>query len=428
MSDLGKTSADKTLAMNDFIKFPFPCVRVGRTVRVYTPTGYYYPVLGEITVKNAGAALYRVPQWDAGKTYNLRWLTKEKTIDESLRIGRYFKSRTEGKPAGVFAYYLLLDYLMNSGEATKDRMLISVGRETRGKVKVTVDGVKFYTDTKDVKSFLWGCTVSGVDRLAARVREYLKFWDSVEKQYGTLQESAQGVRGDEKPTEAAQGVKGDEKLTEAAAGSVKASEKPTEAAGGSVKAKEPRIVDVDKTLPEAGSFAGYFRGLKHVANEYINGSKTPLKAKLAMVLSSTPFPYRMADLYTGLVVAVAFPTGETVQMQVGTADTLESVLGKLAGSKPNKSGDVKKLLGTLPAPKEGVFENLAAILTEMSGTYVEYRNGTLSVGKHASHPTTVGIAQFLAQVEEELLVGGKKEKKVAKAAKKYRKFYKKYSD
>ncbi|MEE1213850.1 MAG: hypothetical protein U0L04_02615, partial [Bacteroidaceae bacterium] len=68
------------------------------------------------------------------------------------------------------------------------------------------------------------------------------------------------------------------------------------------------------------------------------------------------------------------------------------------------------------------------ILTEMSGTYVEYRNGTLSVGKHAVQPTTVGIAQFLAQVEEEFLVGGKKEKKVAKAAKKYRKFYKKYSN
>ena len=428
--------------MNDFSKFPFPCARVGRTVRVYMPTGYYHPVAGEVNVKNAGDALYGVPQWDAGKTYNLRWLTEEKTLDTSMRIGRYFKSRTEGKPAGVFAYYLLLDYLMNSDEATKDRMLISVGRETRGKVKVTVDGVKFYTDTKDVKSFLRGCTVSGVDRLAARVREYLKFWDSVEKQYGTLQESAQGVKGDEKPTEAAQGVKGDEKLTEAAAGSVKgsekpteavngsvkASEKPTEAAGGSVKAKEPRIVDVDETLPEAGSFSGYFRGLTHVANEYINGSKTPLKAKLAMVLSSTPFPYRMADLYTGLVVAVTFPTGETVQMQIGGTDTLESVLGKLAGSKPNKSGDAKKLLGTLPASKEGVFENLAAILTEMSGTYVEYRNGTLSVGKHASHPTTVGIAQFLAQVEEEFLVGGKKEKKVAKAAKKYRKFYKKYSD
>lgn len=416
-----------TLAMNDFSKFPFPCARVGRTVRVYTPTGYYHPMVGEVSVKNAGAALGGKPQWDAGNTYNLRWLTKEKTLDTSMRIGRYFKSRTEGKPAGVFAYYLLLDYLMNSGEATKDRVPISVGRETRGKVKVTVDGVKFYADTKDVKSFLWGCTVSGVDRLAARVREYLKFWDSVEKQYGTLQESAQGVKGGEQPTEAANAVKGDEKPTEAAAGSVKAKE-PTEAADGSVKGKEPRIVDVDETLPEAGSFAGYFRGLKHVANEYINGSKTPLKAKLAMVLSSTPFPYRMADLYTGLVVAVAFPTGETVQMQVGTADTLESALVKLAGSKPNKSGDVKKLLGTLPAPKEGVFENLASILTEMSGTYVEYRNGTLSVGKHAAHPTTVGIAQFLAQVEEEFLVGGKKEKKVAKAAKKYRKFYKKYSN
>lgn len=395
MSDLN------TLAMNDFSKFPFPCARVGRTVRVYTPTGYYHPVAGEVNVKNAGDALYGVPQWDAGKTYNLRWLTEEKTLDTSMRIGRYFKSRTEGKPAGVFAYYLLLDYLMNSGEADKDRMPISVGRETRGKVKVTVDGVKFYTDTKDVKSFLRGCMVSGVDKLAARVREYLKFWDSVEKQYGTLQESAQGIKG---------------------------GEQPTESADGSVKGKEPLIVDVDETLPEAGSFSGYFRGLTHVANEYINGSKTPLKAKLAMVLSSTPFPYRMADLYTGFVVAVTFPTGETTQMQVGGTDTLESVLGKLAGSKPNKSGDVKKLLGTLPAPKEGVFENLAAILTEMSGTYVEYRNGTLSVGKHASHPTTVGIAQFLSQVEEEFLVGGKKEKKVAKAAKKYRKFYKKYSD
>lgn len=421
MSDLN------TFAMNDFSKFPFPCARVGRTVRVYTPTGYYHPMVGEITVKNAGAALSGKSQWDAGKTYNLRWLTEEKTLDTSMRIGRYFKSRTEGKPAGVFAYYLLLDYLMNSGEATKDRVLISVGRETRGKVKVTVDGVKFYADTKDVKSFLRGCTVSGVDRLAARVREYLKFWDSVEKQYGTLQESAQGVKGGEQPTEAANAVKGDEKPTEAADGIVKGKE-PTEAADGSVKGKEPRIVDVDETLPEAGSFSGYFRGLTHVANEYINGSKTPLKAKLAMVLSSTPFPYRMADLYTGLVVAVAFPTGETVQMQVGTADTLESVLGKLAGSKPNKSGDVKKLLGTLPAPKEGVFENLAPILTEMSGTYVEYRNGKLSVGKHAVQPTTVGIPQFLAQVEEEFLVGGKKEKKVAKAAKKYRKFYKKYSN
>lgn len=416
-------SDPNTLAMNDFSKFPFPCVRVGRTVRVYTPTGYYYPVVGEVNVKNAGAALYRVPQWDAGKTYNLRWLTKEKTIDESLHIGRYFKSRTEGTPAGVFAYYLLLNYLMNSGEATKDRMFISVGRETRGKVKVTGEGVKFYADSANVKSFLRDCSVSGVDRLAARVREYLKFWDSVEDQFGpTLQEEVKSVKGIK---DSASGVK-------AAEGSVKTSEVSVKAAEGGIKDnathKEPRIVDVDETLPEAGSFAGYFRGLTHVANEYINGSKTPLKAKLAMVLSSTPFPYRMADLYTGLVVAVAFPTGETAQVQVGTADTLESVLGKLAGSKPNKSGDVKKLLGTLPAPKEGVFENLAAILTEMSGTYVEYRNGTLSVGKHASHPTTVGIAQFLAQVEEEFLVGGKKEKKVAKAAKKYRKFYKKYSN
>lgn len=423
MSDFGKTSADKTLAMNDFSKFPFPCVRVGRTVRVYTPTGYYYPVLGEITVKNAGAALYRVPQWDAGKTYNLRWLTKEKTIDESLHIGRYFKSRTEGTQAGVFAYYLLLNYLMNSGEATKDRMFISVGRETRGKVKVTGEGVKFYADSANVKSFLRDCSVSGVDKLAARVREYLKFWDSVEDQFGpTLQEEVKSVKGIK---DSASGVK-------SAEGSVKTSEVSVKAAEGGIKDnathKEPRIVDVDETLPEAGSFSGYFRGLTHVANEYINGSKTPLKAKLAMVLSSTPFPYRMADLYTGLVVAVAFPTGETVQMQVGTEDTLESVLGKLAGSKPNKSGDVKKLLGKCPAPKEGVFENLAAILTEMSGTYVEYRNGKLSVGKHASHPTTVGISQFLTQVEEEFLVGGKKEKKVARAAKKYRKFYKKYSD
>ena len=423
MSDLGKTSADKTLAMNDFSKFPFPCVRVGRTVRVYTPTGYYYPVVGEVNVKNAGAALYRVPQWDAGKTYNLRWLTKEKTIDESLHIGRYFKSRTEGTSAGVFAYYLLLNYLMNSGEATKDRMFISVGRETRGKVKVTGEGVKFYADSANVKSFLRDCSVSGVDRLAARVREYLKFWDSVEDQFGpTLQEEVKSVKGIK---DSASGVK-------SAEGSVKTSEVSVKAEEGGIKDnathKEPRIVDVDETLPEAGSFSGYFRGLTHVANEYINGSKTPLKAKLAMVLSSTPFPYRMADLYTGLVVAVAFPTGETVQMQVGTADTLESALGKLAGSKPSKSGDVKKLLGTLPAPKEGVFENLAAILTEMSGTYVEYRNGTLSVGKHASHPTTVGIPQFLAQVEEEFLVGGKKEKKVARAAKKYRKFYKKYSN
>ena len=416
-------SDPNTLAMNDFSKFPFPCARVGRTVRVYTPTGYYHPMVGEITVKNAGAALSGKSQWDAGKTYNLRWLTEEKTLDTSMRIGRYFKSRTEGKPAGVFAYYLLLDYLMNSGEADKDRMPISVGRETRGKVKVTVDGVKFYADTKDVKSFLRGCTVSGVDRLAARVREYLKFWDSVEDQFGpTLQEEVKSVKGIK---DSASGVK-------SAEGSVKTSEVSDKAAEGGIKDnathKEPRIVDVDETLPEAGSFSGYFRGLTHVANEYINGSKTPLKAKLAMVLSSTPFPYRMADLYTGLVVAVAFPTGETVQMQVGTADTLESALGKLAGSKPNKSGDVKKLLGTLPAPKEGVFENLASILTEMSGTYVEYRNGKLSVGKHASHPTTVGIAQFLAQVEEEFLVGGKKEKKVARAAKKYRKFYKKYSN
>lgn len=416
-------SDPKTLAMNDFSKFPFPCVRVGRTVRVYTPTGYYYPVVGEVNVKNAGAALYRVPQWDAGKTYNLRWLTKEKTIDESLHIGRYFKSRTEGTSAGVFAYYLLLNYLMNSGEATKDRMFISVGRETRGKVKVTGEGVKFYADSANVKSFLRDCSVSGVDRLAARVREYLKFWDSVEDQFGpTLQEEVKSVKGIK---DSASGVK-------AAEGSVKTSEVSVKAAEGGIKDnatnKEPRIVNVDETLPEAGSFSGYFRGLTHVANEYINGSKTPLKAKLAMVLSSTPFPYRMADLYTGLVVAVAFPTGETVQMQVGAADTLESVLGKLAGSKPNKSGDVKKLIGTLPAPKEGVFENLASILTEMSGTYVEYRNGTLSVGEHASHPTTVGIAQFLAQVEEEFLVGGKKEKKVARAAKKYRKFYKKYSN
>lgn len=416
-------SDPNTLAMNDFSKFPFPCVRVGRTVRVYTPTGYYYPVVGEVNVKNAGAALSRVPQWDAGKTYNLRWLTKEKTIDESLHIGRYFKSRTEGTPAGVFAYYLLLNYLMNSGEATKDRMFISVGRETRGKVKVTGEGVKFYADSANVKSFLRDCSVSGVDKLAARVREYLKFWDSVEDQFGpTLQEEVKSVKGIK---DSASGVK-------SAEGSVKTSEVSVKAAEGGIKDnathKEPRIVDVDETLPEAGSFSGYFRGLTHVANEYINGSKTPLKAKLAMVLSSTPFPYRMADLYTGLVVAVAFPTGETVQMQVGNADTLESALGKLAGSKPNKSGDVKKLLGTLPAPKEGVFENLASILTEMSGTYVEYRNGTLSVGKHASHPTTVGIAQFLAQVEEEFLVGGKKEKKVARAAKKYRKFYKKYSN
>lgn len=409
MSDLN------TLAMNDFSKFPFPCARVGRTVRVYTPTGYYHPMVSEITVKNAGAALCGKPQWDAGKTYNLRWLTEEKTLDTSMRIGRYFKSRTEGKPAGVFAYYLLLDYLMNSGEADKDRMPISVGRETRGKVKVTVDGVKFYTDTRDVKSFLRGCTVSGVDRLAARVREYLKFWDSVEKQYGTLQEESKS----------AQGVKGDGKTAEVANGGTKESAEAKEHAD---KGGETRTVVVDETLPGAGSFSGYFRGLKHVANEYINGSKTPLKAKLAMVLSSTPFPYRMADLYTGFVVAVAFPTGETVQMQVSAEDTLESVLGKLAVSKPDKSGDVKKLLETLPAPKEGVFENLAAILTEMSGTYVEYRNGTLSVGKHASHPTTVGISQFLTQVEEEFLVGGKKGKKVAKAAKKYRKFYKKYSD
>lgn len=407
MSDLN------TLAMNDFSKFPFPCARVGRTVRVYVPTGKYYPMYGEVSTKSAGNALSGKPQWDAGNTYNLRWLDKDSVFATS-RIGRYFKSRTEGKPAGVFAYYLLLDYLMNSGEATKDSMPISVGRETRGKVKVTVDGVKFYTDTRDVKSFLRGCTVSGVDRLAARVREYLKFWDSVEKQYGTLQEESKSAKGDEKPAEAANAVKGDEK--------------PAEAASGSVKGNKPRIVDVDETLPEAGSFAGYFRGLTHVANEYINGSKTPLKAKLAMVLSSTPFPYRMADLYTGFVVAVAFPTGETVQMQVSAADTLESVLGKLAVSKPNKSGDVKKLLETLPAPKEGVFENLAAILTEMSGTYVEYRNGTLSVGKKGMRPTTVGITQFLAQVEEEFLVGGKKEKKVAKAVKKYRKFYKKYSD
>ena len=412
-------SDPNTLAMNDFSKFPFPCARVGRTVRVYTPTGYYHPMVGEVSVKNAGAALSGKSQWDAGKTYNLRWLTEEKTIDTSMRISRYFKSRTEGKPVGVFAYYLLLDYLMNSGEATRDRMPISVGRETRGKVKVTVDGVKFYADTKDVKSFLRGCTVSGVDRLAARVREYLKFWDSVEDQFGpTLQEEVKSVKGIK---DSASGVK-------SAEGSVKTSEVSVKATEGGIKDnatnKEPRIVNVDETLPEAGSFSGYFRGLTHVANEYINGSKTPLKAKLAMVLSSTPFPYRMADLYTGFVVAVAFPTGETAQVQVGTADTLESVLGKLAGSKPNKSGDVKKLLGTLPAPKEGVFENLASILTEMSGTYVEYRNGTLSVGKHASHPTTVGIAQFLAQVEEEFLVGGKKEKK----AKKYRKFYKKYSN
>ena len=416
-------SDPNTLAMNDFSKFPFPCARVGRTVRVYTPTGYYHPMVGEVSVKNAGAALSGKSQWDAGKTYNLRWLTEEKTIDTSMRISRYFKSRTEGKPVGVFAYYLLLDYLMNSGEATRDRMPISVGRETRGKVKVTVDGVKFYADTKDVKSFLRGCTVSGVDRLAARVREYLKFWDSVEDQFGpTLQEEVKSVKGIK---DSASGVK-------SAEGSVKTSEVSVKATEGGIKDnatnKEPRIVNVDETLPEAGSFSGYFRGLTHVANEYINGSKTPLKAKLAMVLSSTPFPYRMADLYTGFVVAVAFPTGETAQVQVGTADTLESVLGKLAGSKPNKSGDVKKLLGTLPAPKEGVFENLASILTEMSGTYVEYRNGTLSVGKHASHPTTVGIAQFLAQVEEEFLVGGKKEKKVARAAKKYRKFYKKYSN
>lgn len=399
--------------MNDFSKFPFPCSRAGRTVRVYMPTGYYYVSDGEVSAKNAGASLNGVTQLGTGTTYILRWLTKESTHDAMMRISKYFKSRTESKPAGVFAYKLLLDYLMNSG-VTGEKVDIVVGRETRGKVKVTVDGVKFYTDTRDVKSFLRGCTVSGVDRLAARVREYLKFWDSVEKQYGTLQEEAKFAKGDEKPAEAAKGVKGDEK--------------PAEDASGSVKGNKPRIVDVDETLPEAGSFAGYFRGLTHVANEYINGSKTPLKAKLAMVLSSTPFPYRMADLYTGFVVAVAFPTGETAQVQVGAADTLESVLGKLAVSKPNKSGDVKKLLGTLSAPKEGVFENLAAILTEMSGTYVEYRNGTLSVGKKGMRPTTVGIAQFLAQVEEEFLVGGKKEKKVAKAAKKYRKFYKKYSD
>lgn len=398
--------------MNDFSKFPFPCSRAGRTVRVYMPTGYYYVSDGEVSAKNAGASLNGVTQLGTGTTYILRWLTKESTHDAMMRISKYFKSRTESKPAGVFAYKLLLDYLMNSG-VTGEKVDIVVGRETRGKVKVTVDGVKFYTDTKDVKSFLRGCTVSGVDRLAARVREYLKFWDSVEKQYGTLQEESKSAKGDEKPAEAANGVKG--------------GEKPAEATKG-VKAKEPRIVNVDETLPESGSFAGYFRGLTHVANEYINGSKTPLKAKLAMVLSSTPFPYRMADLYTGLVVAVAFPTGETTQVQVGAVDTLESVLGKLAVSKPDKSGDVKKLLGTLPAPKEGVFENLAAILTEMSGTCVEYRNGTLSVGKHAARPTTVGIPQFLAQVEEEFLVGGKKEKRVAKAAKKYRKFYKKYSD
>ena len=414
MSDLGKTSADKTLVMNDFSKFPFPCSRAGRTVRVYMPTGYYYVSDGEVSAKNAGASLNGVTQLGTGTTYILRWLTKESTHDAMMRISKYFKSRTESKPAGVFAYKLLLDYLMNSG-VTGEKVDVVVGRETRGKVKVTVDGVKFYTDTRDVKSFLRGCTVSGVDRLAARVREYLKFWDSVEKQYGTLQEESKSAKG----------VKGDGKTAEVANGGTKESADAKEHAD---KGGETRTVVVDETMPEAGSFAGYFRGLKHVANEYINGSKTPLKAKLAMVLSSTPFPYRMADLYTGFVVAVAFPTGETVQMQVSAEDTLESVLGKLAVSKPDKSGDVKKLLETLPAPKEGVFENLAAILTEMSGTYVEYRNGTLSVGKHASHPTTVGIVQFLAQVEEEFLVGGKKGKKVAKAAKKYRKFYKKYSN